>query len=212
MQENNVSLMAEAVSQCGLYRDVLKTSSDLNWRHIIGPQSQDTGLWSSSNGWAAYGMTRVLHTLQRWSSSSDVLVGQAGQLKGWIQEILDGAMLVETDNGLLRNYLNDATWFGETSGTALLSAAAYRMAVNNPGIRISSQYASFLPMIIHTNIKKISLDKNILSGLTTTVISFQKTKEVIAYLRLLLIYIDGWIAHLIPLARLKVRLLQFIFI
>lgn len=47
--------MAEAVRQCGLYRDILKTSNTLNWRHIIGPQSQDTGLWSTGNGWAAYG-------------------------------------------------------------------------------------------------------------------------------------------------------------
>jgi hypothetical protein len=47
--------MAEAVRQCGLHRDVLKTSQFLNWQHIIGPQSQDTGLWSTGNGWASYG-------------------------------------------------------------------------------------------------------------------------------------------------------------
>jgi hypothetical protein len=56
---------------------------------------------------------------------------QISSLKGWIQEILDGAMLSGFDGGLLRNYLNDNSWFGEVSGTALLTAVAYRMAVND---------------------------------------------------------------------------------
>jgi len=43
-------------------------------------------------------------------------------------------MLSGFDDGLLHNYLNDAGWFGEISGTALLSAAAYRMAVNDLGM------------------------------------------------------------------------------
>ncbi|KAL6693521.1 hypothetical protein J3F84DRAFT_401419 [Trichoderma pleuroticola] len=134
VQQGNLSLMAETVTQCGLQRAVLKTSQFNNWRHIIGPQSQDTGLWSTGNGWASYGMVRVLHTLQKWSGSSSSMTSQIGQLKGWIKEILDGAMLSGLDNGLLRNYLNDDSWFGETSGTALLSAVAYRMAVNDPGM------------------------------------------------------------------------------
>ncbi len=132
VQQNNNTLMAEVVNQCGLQRDVLKTSQFDNWQHIIGPQSQDTGLWSTGNGWASYGMVRVLHTLQKWSGSSS-LTSEAGQLKTWIKEILDGAQQSGLDNGLLRNYLNDGSWFGEISGTALLTAVAYRMAVNDPG-------------------------------------------------------------------------------
>lgn len=124
--------MAEAVQQISLYRDVLKAGS-LNWRHIIGSQSQDTGLWSTGNGWAALGMTRVLHTLQKWPSSSS-MSSQAGQLKSWIKEIFDGAIQSNTDNGLLRNYINDGSWFGEISGTSLISAMIYRMAVNDPGM------------------------------------------------------------------------------
>ncbi len=126
--------MAQTVAQCGLQRAVLKTSQFLNWQHIIGLQSQDTGLWSTGNGWAGYGMVRVLHTLQKWSGSSSSMSSQAGQLKSWIKEILDGAMLSGFDGGLLHNYLNDASWFGDISGTALLSAIAYRMAVNDPGM------------------------------------------------------------------------------
>ncbi|KAH9224959.1 hypothetical protein DL95DRAFT_431046 [Leptodontidium sp. 2 PMI_412] len=133
VQQNSVTMMAETVKQCGLQRDVLKASGTLNWRHIIGPQSQDTGLWATGNGWAAFGMARVLNTLQKWSGSSG-MTSEAAQLKGWIKEILDGAMISSLQNGLLHNYLDDASWFGEISGTALLSAVAYRMAVNDPGM------------------------------------------------------------------------------
>ncbi|PVH74821.1 Six-hairpin glycosidase [Cadophora sp. DSE1049] len=133
VQQNNATLMAETVTQCGLQRDVLKSSGVLSWRHIIGPQSQDTGLWATGNGWAAYGMARVLNTLQKWSGSSS-MTSQAAQLKNWIKEILDGALASNLQNGLLHNYLDDASWFGEISGTALLSAVAYRMAVNDPGM------------------------------------------------------------------------------
>ncbi|KAH0527365.1 hypothetical protein TsFJ059_002373 [Trichoderma semiorbis] len=132
VQHNDTSLMSLTVQQCGLQRAVLKGSS-LSWQHIIGPQSQDTGLWSTSNGWAGYGMVRVLHTLQKWSGSAS-MTSQASQLKGWIKEILDGAIQSSLDGGLLRNYLNDSSWFGEISGTAVLSAVAYRMAVNDPNM------------------------------------------------------------------------------
>ncbi|PVH68889.1 Six-hairpin glycosidase [Cadophora sp. DSE1049] len=133
VQQNNATLIAETVKQCGLHRDVLKASGTLNWRHIVGPQSPDPGLWSSGNGWAAYGMARVLNTLQKWSGSSG-MTSQSGQLKGWIKEILDGALISGLQNGLLHNYLDDGSWFGEISGTAVLSAVAYRMAVNDPGM------------------------------------------------------------------------------
>ncbi|KAL6890873.1 hypothetical protein GGI43DRAFT_430465 [Trichoderma evansii] len=96
VEQNDTSLMSLTVQQCGLQRAVLK-GNNLNWQHIIGPQSQDTGLWLVSNGWASYGMSNL-------------------------------------DDGLLRNYLDDPSWFGEISGTSVLSAVAYRMAVNDPNI------------------------------------------------------------------------------
>lgn len=130
--KNDTGLMATTVKQCGLQRDVLKTNQYLNWRHIIGdnPNSQDQGLWSTGNGWAGYGMVRVLHTLQAWPRTRGMTT-EINNLKTWIKEILDGAMLSGFDDGLLHNYLNKDDWFGEVSGTALLTAVAYRMAVND---------------------------------------------------------------------------------
>ena len=73
--------------------------------HNIGPQNQDTGLWSTGNGWAVAGMTRVLAPFLK-SPFAQQLNGstQAEGLTGYIKEILDGAMSSPMRFGLLRNY------------------------------------------------------------------------------------------------------------
>jgi hypothetical protein len=87
VQNGSTSLMNTVVTQCGLQRAVLKGGSD-DWQHIIGPQSQDTGLWSTGNGWAAYGMVRVLHTLQKWSGSSGSMTSQAVSVQQYLEPLL----------------------------------------------------------------------------------------------------------------------------
>ncbi len=84
-------------------------------------------------------MTRVLATARK----SGLLEGAGGDvageavegLEGAVRAILDGAMALdgaEPDEPLLRNYLDDGSWFGELSGTALLAATAYRAAALAP--------------------------------------------------------------------------------
>ncbi|KAI1081448.1 hypothetical protein F5B20DRAFT_65094 [Whalleya microplaca] len=141
VQSNDEGLLRTAIEQCTLYRDVLGTPASAAsggglWHHIVGPQSQDLGLWSTGNAWAAAGSTRVLATAarSRFASSSAVVAGLA-KLRTLIREILDGAIAAddaEPDEPLLRNYLNDTSWFGELSGTALLAATAYRAAALAP--------------------------------------------------------------------------------
>lgn len=137
----NLSVLKEAVSQCGAYRDILQVTDGLSaglWQHIIGPQNYDPGLWSTGNGWAAAGMTRVLATVLKAPVAQQDPSWRDGAITGlttWIKEILDGAMNAPSDGGLLRNYLNDtvsAHGFGETSGSALLASVAYRMVVVRP--------------------------------------------------------------------------------
>ncbi|GME61493.1 Six-hairpin glycosidase-like protein [Neofusicoccum parvum] len=128
-----------SIQQCLLYRDVLAApaaapSAPGLWHHIVGPQSQDLGMWSTGNAWAAAGMARVLATARR-SPHAGSLAAETAALSAAVRAILDGAMAVdaaEPDEPLLRNYLNDSAWFGELAGTALLSATAYRMASLEP--------------------------------------------------------------------------------
>ncbi|KAF7187012.1 hypothetical protein HII31_11621 [Pseudocercospora fuligena] len=134
---NSTDVIRQAVAQCLLYRQVLQPNASSGavsagaWRHIIGPKNQDLGLWSTGNAWAAMGMARVLATLVHWSPTATEASAQIAQADffTWIGQILKAAMNSPKQDGLLRNYLNDTTCFGETSGTALMTAAVYRLAV-----------------------------------------------------------------------------------
>lgn len=127
----DVTLLKEAVNQCKLYHDVLVTPEG-PWLHVVGDHVQDLALWSTSNAWAAAGMSRVLATIKK-SSYVEEMNDQQASLTGMIKGIVDGAIELDVDSsGLLRNYLNEPSWWGEISGTSLLAATAFRMAVLEP--------------------------------------------------------------------------------
>ncbi|CAJ2514048.1 Uu.00g021670.m01.CDS01 [Anthostomella pinea] len=138
VQRDDAGLLDEVLRQCGLYRDVLGVPEGSGnasglWHHIIGPETQDLGVWSTGNAWAAAGMSRVLATAKK-APFAETVKGLGG-LKGIIGGILDAAIALdraEPEEPLLRNYLNDTSWFGELSGTTLLTATAYRMALLEP--------------------------------------------------------------------------------
>lgn len=146
VQTNNATLLDVAIQQCNLYHDVLSVPANESgdstpwdagglWQHIIGPPdgNNDKGIWSTGNAWAAAGMSRVLATAKnsRLGASQSLLEKMVDNM----QRILDGAIAMdnaEPDEPLLRNYLNDTTWFGELAGTALLAATAYRAVQLQP--------------------------------------------------------------------------------
>lgn len=148
VQTDNVTLLNIAIQQCILYRDVLGVPADEGgdrspwdaaelWQHIIGPSdgNNDYGIWSTGNAWAAAGMSRVLATAKNSKLEADGLLLRS--LEDSIQGILDGAIALddaEPDQPLLRNYLNDTTWFAELAGTTLLAATAYRAVQLEPDI------------------------------------------------------------------------------
>ncbi|KAF8908561.1 hypothetical protein CPB84DRAFT_1813300 [Gymnopilus junonius] len=151
---NNVTTLRIAVEQCQLYRQALTANTTIGsavpptthsssteglWIHILGPASPDPGLWSTGNAWAAAGTMRVLATLVKAPSSlfshgSSSLPNEAWRAQAivslvqLISAILDGAIRQQRDQGLLRNYLDDPSWFGETSGSTLLASVAYRIS------------------------------------------------------------------------------------
>lgn len=141
--------LTRELQQIELYRDVLIITKGENkgaWRHIVGPSEMaDPGAWSTGNGWAAYGMARVRATIAGWEPGAHLLRQQTAALDGWIAEIIDAAIRTDDhDSGLLRNYLGDDAWFGETAGTALIAAAAYRLAgFLEPGDGRRAKYAAW---------------------------------------------------------------------
>ncbi|EKG11057.1 Six-hairpin glycosidase-like protein [Macrophomina phaseolina MS6] len=151
---SNITLLSESIAQCNAYRDVLSVPAASSsssaaaaglWHHIIGPQSQDLGIWSTGNAWAAAGMARVLATAKK-SPFAHELAPAIAELGANIKVLLDGAMAVdarEPAEPLLRNYLNDTAWFGELSGTTLLTAVAYRMLSLEPGTFAVERYGKW---------------------------------------------------------------------
>ena len=108
---NNTSLLNETVRQCGLYRQIMQSNTTAAyyglWEHIVGPQSADPGLWSTGNGWAAFGMARVLATLSKWKVTKGY-TQQIALMKGYIKEILDGAIAVTTVPGVRVSHLSSS--------------------------------------------------------------------------------------------------------
>ncbi|CAA7268296.1 unnamed protein product [Cyclocybe aegerita] len=163
---SNATVLRAAVEQCRLYHQVLLTNTTSPayspakqpqstaglWVHIVGPENADPGLWSTGNAWAAAGMMRVLATVLKAGStlSSSWRHTAIADLTRMITDILDAAIRLQPqvqiegyggggkDKGLLRNYLDDETWFGEISGSTLLASVAYRL-VSTPGISLSKK-------------------------------------------------------------------------
>lgn len=128
---SDLALAKEAANQAKLYRDVLIQPAGV-WYHITGPEVKDFKLWSTGNGWAAAGMARVLATLVKSPYAQETTAEQES-LTDLIKEILDGVIRLDVDeSGLLRNYLNESSWFGEISGTSILAATALRVVVLDP--------------------------------------------------------------------------------
>ncbi|KAI1753689.1 hypothetical protein F4782DRAFT_495354 [Xylaria castorea] len=163
IQDANQTLLRIAVEQCLLYRDVLVVPHDDDaaglWHHIIGPQNQDLGIWSTGNAWAAAGMARVLATARKspWASA---LASDLHGLTAAIRDILDAAIALdeaEPEEPLLRNYLNDTSWFGELSGTTLLTATTYRMAKLEPEV-FGDGYVAWADMKREEVVERINED------------------------------------------------------
>lgn len=140
---NETEGLSEAVRQIGRYRaelSIRQGSMKGLWRQSAGVEQA----WSTGNAAAAFAMARVRATITGWDRTSSTMLAEKEQLDLWTKEILDAAIATDDDkSGLLRNYLADDSWFGETSGTALLAATAYRMAVLNPAVFAQDKYLSW---------------------------------------------------------------------
>jgi hypothetical protein len=58
------------------------------WAHILlGTGIEDRNRWLTGNSWAAYGMMRVLSTIQ-WSPWAGEMGAEIEDLKNWVTEIV----------------------------------------------------------------------------------------------------------------------------
>lgn len=140
---NNQTLLEEAYNQVSAYRGILGTDNGL-WRHILdGTGTTDSGLWLTGNGWAAAGMLRVLATM-KWSQFSSNLQQQQSDLQNWVEAIMSACQSRMTSKGLLPNYLDDASSFGDTAGSTLIAYAGYRLSTLN----LTSSYTNMSSILL----------------------------------------------------------------
>ncbi|KAF9049365.1 hypothetical protein BDZ89DRAFT_1089091 [Hymenopellis radicata] len=134
---SNDTLLYESYKQSEYYRAVLQDTAIADqsfngvWHHIIGPQSQDLGLWSTGNGWAAGGMTRILATIMHapMAALSDWRETAISDLTAWIKEIVDGVMGSVLEDGMVHNYMDID---GSIEEGPMIANVIYRMAVLQP--------------------------------------------------------------------------------
>lgn len=120
--------------------------SSKGWMHIVGPENEDLEFWSTGCGWVALGIAFVAAILRKWpvNSAPSVPADFVSILIRYGEEIIDGIISIDKainalpkhdtetwnqkDEALLRNYIDDPSWFPEVAGTASIVAAVYRMA------------------------------------------------------------------------------------
>ena len=93
----------------------------------------DTGYWSTGNGWAAGGMLRVCATIMN-SPYAKQYGSKTQDLKNWVGEIHHGMAKNLPSSGIFTNYPDNGSTFPDASGTAMFAATVYRtMTLYNPG-------------------------------------------------------------------------------
>ncbi|KAJ7577833.1 glycoside hydrolase family 105 protein [Mycena floridula] len=129
MLTENKTLISEAYNQIKLYRNYLRDGGANNlWKHIELGSFNDSGHWSTGNGWAAAGMARVLATIQH-SSLASSFQNEQSDLASWVNEIHAGMYGKLDKTNIFTNYPDESGSFYDASSTALLAASVYRISL-----------------------------------------------------------------------------------
>ena len=113
----------EAVRQVVGLRKILLNPEKKMYYHIWDADKQafERGLfWGVGNGWAAAGMTRV------WKALPERMQAEKSSIAGYIQEVIDGCLVHQREDGLFHDILDDPASFVETNTAQMLSYSIYR--------------------------------------------------------------------------------------
>lgn len=80
--------------------------------------------WGVGNGWAACGMTRVIHFLPA------ALAAEKKRLCGYVRAVLDGCLQYQRPDGLFHDVVDDARSFVETNLSQMLAYVMFRGVQN----------------------------------------------------------------------------------
>lgn len=123
----NKSAVAESYNQIRLYRQYLRDQNANLWRHMAFGSNQDTGHWSTGNGWVAAGMIRVLGTIKN-SQYAGSFKNEQKDLIAWTLEIQAGMYQYLRSTSCFGNYADDNKSFDDAASASLLAATVYHLS------------------------------------------------------------------------------------
>jgi rhamnogalacturonyl hydrolase YesR len=113
----------EAIRQIEGMRRLLWNPDKKLYAHIWDQGARDfarRACWGVGNGWTAAGITRVIRALP------DSLAADRRRLAGYVQELLEGCLRHQRDDGLFHDVVDDPATFVETNLAQMLAYAIYR--------------------------------------------------------------------------------------
>jgi rhamnogalacturonyl hydrolase YesR len=112
----------EAVRQIERYRELLWNEDKKMLSHIWDDDKQEFArkdCWGVGNGWAAAGLVRVIRTLPEHMGE------EKKRLIGYLQELLEGCLVHQREDGLFHDVLDDPSTFVETNAAQMFAYAIY---------------------------------------------------------------------------------------
>jgi len=112
----------EAVKQVEAYRELLWDSDKKLFSHMWDDDNDRfirKDFWGVGNGWAAAGLIRVIRTLP------DTMNDSKEKLIGYLNELIEGCLAYQREDGLFHDVLDDPTTFVETNVAQMLAYGIY---------------------------------------------------------------------------------------
>ncbi|WP_206098875.1 glycoside hydrolase family 88 protein [Paenibacillus paeoniae] len=112
----------EAVRQVEAYRELLWNAEKKLFSHMWDDDNERfirNAYWGVGNGWAAAGLIRVIRTLP------DTMAESKQRLIGYLNELIEGCLTYQREDGLFYDVLDDSTTFVETNVAQMLAYAIY---------------------------------------------------------------------------------------
>ena len=113
----------EALGQIRGIRAYLWNGKDKLFSHIWDEGKKrfiNQRYWGVGNGWAAYGMTRVIRALPEAKQK------EREELTGYVRDVLEGCLVHMQPDGLFHNVVDDSNTFVETNLSQILAYTIFR--------------------------------------------------------------------------------------
>jgi unsaturated rhamnogalacturonyl hydrolase len=144
----------EAVKQVVGYRKILWNPDKQLFYHIWDDDKHEFErklFWGVGNGWAAAGMSRVIHWLP------DSMAVEKTMIAGFIREVVDGCLQYQRQDGLFYDILDDPSTFVETNAAQMLSYSIYKGVKGNWLDRKYLQHADQMRTAVYQKVDSFGL-------------------------------------------------------